>query len=57
MKSKFVITLFNSQTEEFVSKEEEFVTFEEAVVFANRTRNSLGFQWSTTSIIRVMKGK
>ena len=57
MKSKFVITLFNSQTEEFVSKEEEFITFEEAVVFANRTRNNLGFQWSTTSIIRVMKGK
>ena len=56
MKSKFVITLFNSQTEKFLSREEDFITFEEAVIYANRERNKLGHQWSTTSIVRVLKG-
>ncbi len=56
MKSKFVITLFNSQTEQFASKEEDFLTFEEAVVYANTQRNKMGHQWSTTSIVKVLKG-
>ena len=56
MESKFVITLLNTQTEEFHSEEQEFVTFEEAAMHANRMRHKKGHQWCTTSIIRVMKG-
>lgn len=55
MKSKFLITLFNCKTSEPFHKEEEFLTFEEAVVYANRTRHKLGMEWKTVSIVNSME--
>tara|TARA_B100000927_G_scaffold243746_1_gene205886 strand:+ start:173 stop:352 length:180 start_codon:yes stop_codon:yes gene_type:complete len=55
LKSKFIITLHNSKTKKFLSKEEEFLTFEEACVFANRIRNQSGFEWATISVVRIME--
>ena len=55
MKSKFLITLIDSETEESLLAEEEFITFEEAVVCANLTRNKLGTNWKTVSIVNVSK--
>tara|TARA_B100000212_G_C27173966_1_gene447326 strand:+ start:333 stop:533 length:201 start_codon:yes stop_codon:yes gene_type:complete len=55
MKSKFLITLLNCKTSESLHEEERFLTFEEAVVYANRTRHKLGMEWKTVSIINSME--
>ncbi len=55
MKSKYIITLFNSKLDEYVSKQQEFLTFEEAAVRANHVRHELGMDWKTVSIIDTMK--
>ena len=57
MEDTYNITLFNSRTEKYFSKQKEFITFEEAVVHANHTRHSLGMDWKTVSISRVSKGE
>lgn len=55
MKPEFIITLFNSQTKEYIAKQERFHTFEEASMFANKERHKLGHHWATISIVRDMK--
>ena len=55
MKSKYVITLFNSKLNEYKSTHQEFLTFEEAAILANRVRHELGMDWKTVSIIDTTK--
>lgn len=57
MESNFVVTLVNAQTSEIYSRRKSFITFEEAVIYANRVRNKMGHDWSTTSIVKIMENE
>lgn len=53
--SNYVITFFNKSNREWRSENISKMTFAEAVVFANKQRTKLGYEWEISAISKTIK--
>ena len=54
--SNYVITFFNKGDSKWKSENISKMTFAEAVVFANKQRAKLGYEWEISAISKTIKG-
>jgi len=55
--SNYVITFYNREKKEWRSQDVMRMTFSEAVMFANKQRNNMGFDWEISCVAKTNKDK